>query len=409
MRGGVGGSGNNGGITATLRTVGRTLRRPQPPNRIVGIDLARAIALVGMIATHVYPPLDGVASTTAHQLFAGRASALFAVLAGVSLALVTGRRTPIRGRERLARSVGIVVRAALIFALGRWLADQESGIAIILQTYAVLFVVMLPFLGWRPRNLAALAAVWMVAGPFVQVRLITSWPEWDVAGWATVTQLFVTGLYPLVVWVPYFLVGVAVGRLDLRSPAVAARLAAGGAALAVVATVVSDRLLMRPSVIEQLAADMGTTSPEVVQRFLNQGLYGFVPGGTNWWLATVAPHSGTPFDLAHTTGVALGVIGACLLIGRLAPRLLAVLGGAGAITLTLYTVHVLMRTDRVWPPEDPDSFVVHVGVVLVAGALWRLLGRRGPLEWAVSWLSGLATRLTEVVVDAIRRPAGVTG
>ena len=72
-------------------------------DRLVGVDVARCLALLGMVATHVLAERDPDGSlTTAQWLAGGRASALFAVLAGVSLALMTGRSTPVRGPERVA-------------------------------------------------------------------------------------------------------------------------------------------------------------------------------------------------------------------------------------------------------------------------------------------------------------------
>ena len=83
-----------------------TAAPPAPTSsRIVGIDLARGIALLGMAATHVL--------TVSHRrrlprrrsgsLFAGRASALFALLAGVSLAIVTGGTHAVVGARPRAR------------------------------------------------------------------------------------------------------------------------------------------------------------------------------------------------------------------------------------------------------------------------------------------------------------------
>ena len=67
-----------------------------------------------MMATHVLLESDPDGSISAAQWLAGgRASSLFAVLAGVSLALMTGGREPVRGQERLARSAGLAVRALL--------------------------------------------------------------------------------------------------------------------------------------------------------------------------------------------------------------------------------------------------------------------------------------------------------
>ena len=68
-----------------------------PRSRVVGVDVARCLALLGMMATHILPGVVDGDVPLGFQLAAGRASALFAVLAGVSLVLVGGRE-PLRGR-----------------------------------------------------------------------------------------------------------------------------------------------------------------------------------------------------------------------------------------------------------------------------------------------------------------------
>lgn len=68
--------------------------------RIEGLDLARGVALVGMLAVHVFPTFDGDGSASlATQIASGRSSAVFATMAGVGLALVTGGRNPVSGRR----------------------------------------------------------------------------------------------------------------------------------------------------------------------------------------------------------------------------------------------------------------------------------------------------------------------
>ena len=91
------------------------LRRPPDLHgrRVVGVDMARCLALLGMMATHILPGYEGLEIPWPQQLAGGRASALFAVLAGVSLSLTTGREHPVHGRERIARSCGLAVRALL--------------------------------------------------------------------------------------------------------------------------------------------------------------------------------------------------------------------------------------------------------------------------------------------------------
>jgi hypothetical protein len=126
-------------------------------------------------------------------------------------------------------------------------------------------------------------------------------------------------------------------------------------------------------------------------------MFGVTPPDGDWsWLLLVAPHSATPFDLAQTIGSAVLVIALCLLAERLLPRpanaALAVLFGAGTATLTLYSLHVVMRTEAVWPPEEPSTYVLHVVVLLAIGAALRLLRLRGPLEAVASLPVRLARR-----------------
>lgn len=362
--------------------------------RLVGLDVARCLALLGMMATHVLDTRtpDGDI-TTLHQLAGGRASALFAVLAGVSLALVSGRRTPVRGGLLARVSAAVLVRALAVAALGLWLGTLETGIAVILTYYAVMFALAVPFLAlsWRP--LLALAVGWAVVSPVVSRLVVPELPprqfdsprpeQLEQPGHLLAELLF-TGYYPAVPWLSYLLLGLAIGRLDLGSRRVAARLAAGGLAAGVAAYAVSGAL-----------TDSRFTAAELDD--VAGGMFGQTPTegpGAGWrWLSVVVPHSTTPFDLVQTAGSAALVIGLCLLlvgwvgdVSAAGERSVQVLFGAGAMTLTLYTLHLLMKTDRFPPVEEPSSYVWHVVVVLWVGSLFAALRRRGPLEWVVGWL-----------------------
>ncbi|MBJ7359919.1 heparan-alpha-glucosaminide N-acetyltransferase domain-containing protein [Nocardioides sp.] len=376
-------------------------------DRLVGVDVARCLALLGMVATHVLAERDADGSLTAAQWLAGgRASALFAVLAGVSLALMTGRRTPVRGRERARRSLGLAVRALLIALLGLALGGLETGIAVILTYYGVLFLLGLPFLGLGTRPLLAIAAAWAVLGPIVSQLVRPHLPERRFESPAfeqlsdpglLLSELLFTGYYPVVPWLAYVLLGLALGRADLRSQRVQARLVGAGLAAAVLATAGSRWLTTRDPVATRLLRDLPQASIEDLLDQISRGMYGQTPADGSWaWLLVVAPHSSTPFDLAQTMGSAAFVLGCCLgmvgLVGRFGERALAVFFGAGAMTLTLYTLHVLMRTERFWPAEEPDSFRWHVLVLLAVGAVFGAAGRRGPLEWLVATAGRVTAR-----------------
>jgi hypothetical protein len=370
---------------------------PAATGRVVGVDVARCLALVGMMATHILPSIVDGEVSPAHQLAGGRASALFAVLAGTSLVLVAGTRQPLRGRSLGGMVAGTVVRATLIGLVGLVLGDVESGIAVILVYYAVLFVVAVPFLALRTRWLVPLALAWAVVGPVTshlwRDRLPpTSYAVPSLASLAEpvalLRELVLTGYYPVLTWVPYILLGMAVGRADLRSWRAAGVLAGAGLWAVAVAWLVSDALVGRPGVRAELIStftgagwrgDLATT--------LTDGLYGVTPTGSPWWLAVRAPHSGTTFDLLMTGGSACLVIALCLVVGRLAPRATSVLFGAGAMTLTLYTLHVVLRSDGLWDGDDNGTFLGQVALVLAIGALYRLGRQRGPLEAVVGEIS----------------------
>ena len=78
---------------------------------------------------------------------------------------------------------------------------------------------------------------------------------------------------------------------------------------------------------------------------------------------------------------------------------IAVVFGAGAMTLTLYSLHVVMRTPQIWPEDNTETFVKHVLLVVSIGALFRLRSVRGPLEAIVKQLSDTAR-------ESVRRTAG---
>lgn len=353
--------------------------------RIVGLDVARCLALLGMVATHVLDErTPGGDLTTAQWLAGGRASALFAVLAGVSLALMT--REPLHGRLLALRTAAIALRALMIGVIGLLLGSLDTGIAIILTYYGVLFLLGLPFTFLRLRTLVPLTVAWVVLAPVVSHLVRPDLPQrgFDSPHLGQLadpgqlsSELLLTGYYPAVPWLAYLLAGLVLGRLDLRDTPLLGGLALGGLSTAVLATQVS-RTLVDPAVASENAT----------------GMFGTTPADGDWsWLLLVAPHSATPLDLAQTIGSAVAVIALCLLLEQLLPRpataVLAVLFGAGAATLTLYCLHVVMRTEAVWPAEEPSSYAAHVVVLLTIGAVLRLLRVRGPLEAAV----GLPVRL----------------
>ena len=374
--------------------------------RLSGIDAARGLALLGMMATHVFPTFESDAQLTptwVGLVFSGRASALFAVLAGVGLALSTGKRHPLQGPPLWAARRGIALRALVVGAVGLSIGGLEVNIAIILVHYAVLFLCVLPFLGLDAKRLLVLALGWVLVTPALAF-LLRPWlltaepalqldhnPKWEDLSTPAVLlgDLFLTGYYPVLQWIAYLLIGLAIGRLALAAAGAPVLLLAAGSVVAVLAKWLS--VVMMEDWGGRAALQASLLNPSYpLESLLQVNLAGVDQTGSAWWLASSAPHSGTTLDLLHTSGVAAAVVGVCLLLGRLARQtgrdVLLPLRGAGAMTLSFYTAHLCVMASLYGQPL-PAGWTVE-GVywaqavaILALGGMFAALAWRGPLEW----------------------------
>lgn len=373
-------------------------------HRLLGVDVARALALVGMMSVHIFPAVRADGSLhPAYVVAAGRSAALFAVLAGVGIALSTGASTPPAAGDRRVARAGLLARAALLLALGLLLGRVDSPPLVILAYYGLLFVLALPFLGLRAPALFALAGGCALASPVVSQlwRLsVTPTPIAEPGGRDVVKELFLTGTYPALTWTTYLFLGLALGRCDLRRPATAARLAAGGLAVAVLAKLASAALVQLAGGVARLHASLPQDSwffPDT-GRSLREGLYGSTPTGSWRWLLVSAPHSGATLDLVHTSATSAAVLGGCLFaVARLPRGLVLPLAATGSMTLTLYTAHVLAVANgsRLLLDDPLHLWLAHVCAAVVLATAWRLLVGRGPLEFVLArasegarWLAG---------------------
>jgi hypothetical protein len=379
-----------------------------------------------MMATHVLATFESNAQLTPTWIglaFSGRASALFAVLAGVGLALSTGKQQPVEGSALWAARRGIALRALVVGAVGLSLGGLDVNIAVILVHYALLFLCVLPFVGLGVNRLIVLATAWILAAPAL-AYLLRPWllsagpplrlghnPGWeDLATPARLLgDLFLTGYYPVLQWIAYLLVGLAIGRMALSKAATPFLLLAAGTAVAVFAKWLGTVLMEDLGGRQALEAQIGDPAYPL-ESLLQVNLAGVDQSGSVWWLATSAPHAGTTLDLLHTSGVATAVIGVCLLLGRLGEwvelDLLLPLRGIGAMTLTLYTAHLCLMAALHDQPLAPGWTVEGVywaqaiGMLVIGGVFAALIWR-GPLEW----VAHAANQVGRYQPARVRQPA----
>jgi uncharacterized membrane protein YeiB len=386
--------------------------------RLTGIDAARGLALIGLMAVHILADYheDTGDPTLSFSLFYGHSAALFAVLAGVGLALSTGAAHRHRGLRLRADRVGLAVRAAAIGVVALLLAaiiqpaDPEASI---LLYYAVFFLLALPFLGLGPRALFLCALAFALVGPILMWQMDAVLPEWEESNpgvvelfsepGAVASQLLLTGTYPALPYMTYLLAGMGIGRLDLGRASVQAWLVGAGAALAVLARTVSTVLLYAAGGYQALLKTPGM-SPDDVDEALVFGPDG-VPDSSAWWLAIATPHTNTPLALASSLGLAVLALGVFLLVSRRAGRWLLPLYALGAMTLTLYTGHLLALSLGVHEDQPALWYTVHVLTAAVFAVAWSRWMGRGPLERAVSAVVTRAKRLMEARTKPARAAA----
>jgi uncharacterized membrane protein len=336
-------------------------RLPTPP-RLRAIDMARGLALIGMLMVHFGPEdAPGVAGTV-YGFGHGRASILFAVVAGIGMALLAESRA-----GTLDARLRLLTYAVLLLPLGLLLQRLDHSVAVIIQHYAGFFVFGAIVIGLSRATLLAMAATMTVLGPAVYFAGRLSWPayfgrhsaELGDGPLQVLTALIVSGPYPLLTWSAPLLWGLWLGRQDLRGRALPWMLIAGGAGAALVA--------------------LGVAA-------IVQGLFGDDPVRTDWqFLFVASAHSQMPLWIIQSVGVAMAAIGLCLALERRIGRAAIPLARLGAMTLSVYTVHILALTlmpdavihDDVEPATTAVAVFV-VGAIIFAMA-WTPLGR-GPLE-----------------------------
>jgi uncharacterized membrane protein YeiB len=436
------------------------LRALVSPPRINALDIARALAILGMIGAHVgdIPPFDPTWPPSYLAVVHGHSSMLFAVLAGVSIALVTDRQRIPAPAELPRMRFALLGRGMTIFLLGLVLELLGTGVAVILTFYGVVYIAAMPVLRLRPSRLLLLALPIALLGPV----LVALAEVLSLGSTGSGADLLLTGSYRFTAWAPLILLGMALGRMPLGSPRLAAALTGIGAGAALLVTAVGLGLtaLLGTLAPATLGPDEETSGVEVAagEGSGTEGLgsegpgaeesvsedaargevsvgetsgdddlgedlaaeeaselgwdgYGEALARTDPWrtlqeaVLSPSPHSGSTVEILRSAGLALALIGGLLLVARPLRWVLLPLSAMGSMPLTSYTVHLLSLVVLVGPGgwiADNRVWAVSALVLLAACTVWSALQGRGPLERLTAWA---ARRAGESVGEQVTSPA----
>jgi uncharacterized membrane protein len=348
----------------------RPLRDAHTIRRVDGVDAARGLALIGMFIAHVTPAVASADLASLIAIADERPRLLFALTAGIGLGFMTGGTRPItEARGDLRRQIAI--RAVILIVLGFLIwATLNPLVFIILDVYGVAFLVMLPLLFLRPRVMLVLGIALLAVTPALAeigartefVDEVRQTPLKFFSDW------IVGGAYPVIVWVPVMLIGLALARLDLTSPRVVA-----------------------------LAALAGATTAAVLLPIV-----ALLPGEEVVSEASWAVPLGASLAALGNVGVGVVVVAAMLVltaftrpsVRRAASAVLSPITAMGAMPLSIYTLHLVVISAAIRSEDGfrtDDSFELLAGLIIgsmLFAWLWRRYLGRGPLERLLRWASG---------------------
>ncbi|WJY67081.1 DUF418 domain-containing protein [Corynebacterium auris] len=297
------------------------------PLRIAGLDIARALAIIGMIILHMASLL-----WSTKVILSGLPAALFAILAGVTLMII--------GRSYTTTTfLRIVARGGIIALIGLALLPLGGSIQVVLVAMGITMIIV----SWVPP-----LNVWWKLGLFALAA---------AAATVRYAPFTLPQVYPMLTWIAYFLAGMLLFEVYIRTERTAVQWAA--------------------TAVGAVVAVAGT-------------YFRFTTDIPNWLRFT--GHTGVLGEIMLSVAVAAVVLHLCLLLGRHAGALTYPLQAMGAMSLSVYILHVI--TAFFWQQNvslhSTPWAVAFIVLFLVLATLWRKVAGQGPVERLVSRAINLA-------------------
>ncbi len=334
----------------------------RPGRRDDAIDVARAIAILGMFVIHAVLVLAVAYPRSGPLAFVlwvcdGRAAATFVTLAGFGVARLAARRATSNVDVTLRK------RALILWAMGVlnliiWPGD-------ILRVYGVALLAAPIMLRWSTRT-RVLLSVALVALFTIGIAVLDWTRHWNlqtltyVGVWTIegfVRNLFFDGFRPVVPWLAFFLLGTVLANMNLSDVRLHRKLLVFGLLALGVSLGLSiglDRLLQQHA-------------PQI-DALTREGLVG----------TTSLPPM--PLFMLSAIGTTSVLLGSVLLLVPVSPaRLVATLAATGRRALTWYVLHVVVLVMLYSTGVKnllSTATAMFIGVALFSGAAWWSHRRR---------------------------------
>ncbi len=350
--------------------------------KIIGINVARALAVIGMIVVNfkIVFGENGLSWVRSFaSIFDGKAAATFVVLAGVGLALMTN--SAIKDNDQLKLKIirsRILKRALFLFILGLsyitiWPAD-------ILHFYGFYIAITVLLLTSKGKSLIISAIALIVAYPVLMVfwNYETGWNFntldyqgfWTVKGF--IRNLFFNGFHPVIPWTAFMLFGYWYGKQNLHN----------------------DQLIKKIFWISLITFITIQLLSFFSISFLSEGNQATARELTE--IIGTSPMPPLPIYMFNGITIAFAIISACIIIANRFNRniIIDALNKTGQLALTFYVAHVVfgMGIIEIIDPNKIGHYSVEFSVsyalvfsllCIIFAVIWRKYKKHGPLEWVM--------------------------
>lgn len=262
----------------------------------------------------------------------GLSAALFAIFAGITLMIIGRDFTVVSFLRILARGCIITLIGIVLLPVG-----GEIQVVLVVIGITMILVSWVPPLRWWWKLLLFIAAT--------------------VAATVKYAPMTLPQIYPLLAYVAYLLAGMLLFEVYVRG--------------------------------HRAAVQWGVTAAGVVLAAV--GFYfRFTPDVPGWLRFT--GHTGVSGEIVLSVMVAAVVLHLCLIVGRTVPRLTYPFAALGAMSLSIYILHVL--TAYYWQSHitlrNTGWACAFIAFFLVFATLWHRIIGKGPAEWVVSKVINIA-------------------
>ncbi len=348
--------------------------------RVMGFDVARALAIFGMVIVNFKIALNANTGSAFLQYFAGlfegRASALFVILAGIGINFLTQKAIQSQASEHIAQARWLLIkRGLLLVILG--LAFTPIWEADILHFYGFYFLVAALLFTLKDKALIASAVIAVFTFPLLMMLFDynTGW-HWETLHYTDfwtpegmIRHIFFNGFHPVFPWCGYLLFGLWLGRQNLSNERTRWRIFWIAVAIG--------------SVIELSLFGLRAALPPAT--------LGLTQEDTSLLLSTSAIPP-LPHYLFSATSSATAVLMLCLHVTDRFSKsaLVRVLYQTGQLSLTLYVFHVVLGMGAIevlgYLHKQSIDFAMFCALLfclfsIAFSLVWKTYFSAGPLEW----------------------------